>query len=76
MTLGSLVRPGSVVLLAALAFGAPATALAGDAKTYTDDKCLAQCDADADKCMRDAGKDASKARACDATYDECQRKCT
>ena len=67
MTLGSLVRPGSFVLLAALALGSPATVLAADAKPYADDKCLAQCDADADKCMRDAGKDASKARECDSS---------
>lgn len=76
MTLSSRVRPGSLVLVAALAFGAPTAALAGDAKPNTDDKCMAQCDSDADKCMQIAGKDASKARACDTTYDECQRKCT
>jgi hypothetical protein len=55
--------------------------LAGDVRTpndgraLSDDKCVAQCDTDSDKCMVSAGKDSSKAKECDVTYDACLRKC-
>jgi hypothetical protein len=50
-------------------------AIAADGKTLADDQCVAQCDEQSDKCMADAGGDASKEKACDAQYDECLRKC-
>jgi len=60
-----------------LALGAwTAVALAGDARPQSDDKCVAHCDEQTDKCMLDAGKDAQKQRACDTAYDECLRKCS
>ncbi|HXQ32328.1 MAG TPA: hypothetical protein VN790_10230 [Steroidobacteraceae bacterium] len=62
------------LLALAMALGSIA-ALAGDARTLSDDKCVAQCDEQSDKCMIDAAKDASKQRQCDSTYDECLRKC-
>jgi hypothetical protein len=45
------------------------------ARAASDDKCVAQCDEESDRCNAQAGKDASKARQCDSTYDECLRKC-
>ena len=68
-------RPG-VLLVAVLALGGPAAALADDAKTTADDKCVAQCDEQSDQCMQSAGKDSTKQRQCDAAYDECLRKCS
>jgi hypothetical protein len=50
-------------------------AIAADERPQADDQCVAKCDEGSDKCMVDAGKDASKQRACDAAYDECLRKC-
>lgn len=47
----------------------------GDGRALSDDKCVAQCDQESDKCMISAGKDAAKQRECDATYDACLRKC-
>jgi hypothetical protein len=51
------------------------TAFATEARPNADDKCVAQCDEQSDKCMLDAGKDTSKQRQCDSGYDECLRKC-
>ncbi|HXQ64219.1 MAG TPA: hypothetical protein VN787_05150 [Steroidobacteraceae bacterium] len=62
------------LLVLALMSGSMGT-LAGEVRTLSDDKCVAQCDEQSDKCMIDAAKDASKQRQCDATYDECLRKC-
>jgi hypothetical protein len=60
-----------------LVLGLPATSLwAAEAKPNADDKCVAQCDEQSDKCMLDAGRDNSKQRQCDTTYDECLRKCS
>jgi hypothetical protein len=44
-------------------------------RAMTDDKCDAKCDEESDKCMTQAGHDASKQRLCDASYDDCLRKC-
>ena len=63
--------PGSLL---ALGLAAPAV-FGADARPNADDKCVAQCDEQSDKCMMDSGKDSSKQRQCDATYDECLRKC-
>jgi hypothetical protein len=76
MMLGTRARPGSLLLAAMLALAGPAVAHAGDAKTTADDKCVAQCDEESDKCMHDAAKDASKQKQCDSAYDECLRKCS
>jgi hypothetical protein len=46
-----------------------------DERALGDDKCVAQCDQESDKCMISAGKDASKQKSCDATYDACLRSC-
>ena len=47
----------------------------GDGRSLSDDKCVAQCDQESDKCMISAGKDGAKQKACDATYDACLRSC-
>jgi hypothetical protein len=44
-------------------------------KALSDDKCVAQCDQESDKCMLAAGKDTAKQRECDATYTACLPKC-
>jgi hypothetical protein len=75
MLFAARIRPGVLLLAAALAWGAPLVARAGDAKTTADDKCVAQCDEESDKCMLGAGKDTSKQKQCDSSYDECLRKC-
>ena len=62
-------------LVLALGLGSTA-ALASDARPNGDDKCVAQCDEQSDKCMVDAGKAGSKQRQCDTAYDECLRKCS
>ncbi len=69
------VRLGALVLASALAGLGAAPALAVDARPTADDKCTAQCDEDSDRCMQQAGKDSSKQRQCDSSYDECLRKC-
>ena len=65
---------------AALAGAALATwtalAVADGARPQADDKCVAQCDEQSDKCMLDAGKDSQKQRSCDSAYDDCLRKCS
>ena len=50
-------------------------AAGGDIRTLTDDKCVAQCDEDSDKCMISAGQDTHKQKDCDITYEACLRKC-
>lgn len=75
MMLGTRVRPLALLLVALLACGGPAVALAADSKTTADDKCTAQCDEASDRCMQQAGKDTSKQKQCDSSYDECLRKC-
>ncbi len=75
MMFAARIRPAVVLLAAALAWGGPVVALAGEAKTTADDKCVAQCDEASDKCMLGAGKDSSKQKQCDSDYDECLRKC-
>jgi hypothetical protein len=75
MMQGTRVRSLALLLVVALACGGPAVAVAGDSKTTADDKCTAQCDEDSDRCMQTAGKDSSKQKQCDSSYDECLRKC-
>lgn len=75
MIVGSRLSTASWLLAGLLAFAGPAVALAEDAKTTSDDKCVTQCDEESDKCMQQAGKDTSKQRACDSGYEECLRKC-
>jgi hypothetical protein len=72
MRFGRRLKLGLLILAAAVA---AAAAVAGDVRTLADDKCVAQCDEQSDKCMMDAGKDSGKQKQCDATYDECLRKC-
>ena len=69
-------RSGALLLAVALAWGGPTAAVAADARPNADDKCVAQCDEESDKCMQSAGRDGSKQKQCDATYDECLRKCS
>jgi hypothetical protein len=75
MMLGTRVRPLALLLVAALACGGTAVAVAGDSKPTVEDKCTAQCDEESDRCMQSAGKDSAKQKQCDSTYDECLRKC-
>lgn len=75
MMLGTRVRRCALLLVAALACGGPAVSTAADSKATSDDKCTAQCDEDSDRCMQAAGKDGSKQKQCDSSYDECLRRC-
>lgn len=75
MMLGTRARSLVPLLVATLACGWGSLAVAADSKTTADDKCTAQCDEDSDRCMMQAGKDSAKQKQCDATYDECLRKC-
>ena len=82
MRCGQLVRRGVTMILALAvsgavfaADGAKLMSVAGGSKTLADDKCVAQCDKESDACMLSAGKDATKQRECDSTYDACLRKC-
>ena len=75
MIFATRLRPGCWLLAGLLALAGPALAVAADAKTTADDKCISQCDEESDKCMVQAGKDTSKQRACDSSYEECLRKC-
>jgi len=68
-----------ILLMGAVAVSGAGLAADGrtpaDGKALSDDKCVAQCDQDSDKCMLAAGKDPSKQKECDSTYDACLRKC-
>ncbi len=75
MTFGTRVRLAALALATVLGTAGPATGLAADSRALSDDKCTAQCDEESDRCMQHAGKDASKQKACDTSYDECLRKC-
>lgn len=76
MTLGKRVRAGSASLAVAAVLGLwGAAALAADERPRADDKCVAQCDEESDKCMSEANSNSGKEKACDAAYDECLRKC-
>jgi len=85
MRLGQVVGLGFVatLALAGTALGAdapaanrtPATMSVAPIRSLADDKCVAQCDADSDKCMQSAGKDSAKQRECDNAYTACLGKC-
>jgi len=67
---------GASALFAAAVLGLCSfTAFASDERPQADDQCVAKCDEASDKCMTEAGTNASKQRACDQAYDECLRKC-
>jgi hypothetical protein len=72
---GTRARAFALLLVAVLASGGAGVALAADSKTTADDKCMAQCDEDSDRCMLAAGKDSAKQKQCDSSYDDCLRKC-
>jgi len=63
----------SLLWLAGLA-AAPGL-LAAEARPSADEECVMQCDEESDKCMRQAGQDEEKAKACDDKYAECLKKC-
>ena len=46
-----------------------------DARAYSDEKCIEQCDAKSDQCMQDAEGDSGKVQACDDQYSECLQAC-
>lgn len=50
-------------------------ALAADAQPVEDERCVAQCDAKADKCMAGSGGDEQKQKACDDEYEDCLSRC-
>lgn len=81
MRLGQWVGQGMLLLTAmaasgsAFADGGALMSKATGGRTLADDKCVAQCDKESDACMLAAGKDSSKQRDCDSTYDACLRKC-
>ena len=60
-----------LALLAALCIAGTVPTVARAA----DDKCVEQCDEDADACMNDAGDDEKKQKSCDEKYDDCIKKC-
>ena len=75
---------GASILAAMAALGGSGAALGADkppmtpvnsGRALSDDKCVAQCDQESDKCMLGAGKDTAKQRECDATYATCLTKC-
>ena len=63
------VLPLALLAGLSLAGAVPTVAVAAD------DKCVEQCDEDADACMSDAGDDEKKQKSCDEKYDECIKKC-
>lgn len=70
---------GSSVILALLIAAAPARAddirPEADARPLADEKCIEQCDAGSDRCMRDAEGDPDKLQVCDDKYSECLQAC-
>jgi hypothetical protein len=66
---------GGLILWATLSLGCPLAAHGAEARPTADDKCVAQCDEEADKCSQQSGQDSSKNKRCDTAYDECLRKC-
>lgn len=56
-----------------LVLGGPA--VAGDDRAGGDDKCVARCDEESDKCMVAAGKDKQAKASCDEKYTDCLQKC-
>jgi hypothetical protein len=79
MQFGTIFRRGLLVVAAVAVSGGVAAsdgrAAGGDVRTLTDDKCVAQCDEDSDKCMIASGQDTHKQKECDITYEACLRKC-
>ncbi|MCC7200301.1 MAG: hypothetical protein IT483_12395 [Gammaproteobacteria bacterium] len=66
----------SMIAVTSLFLGAgTGIALAADAQPAEDERCVAQCDAKADKCMAGAGGDEKKQKACDDDYEECLSAC-
>jgi hypothetical protein len=61
------------VLVALLASGG--LGFSSVVSTAPEDSCVAQCDSAAEKCSVQAGRDQSKAHACDDAYDACLSKC-
>jgi len=60
-------------LTAALIVAWPASA--EDAKPQSDEKCVARCDTESDKCMADSQGDPDKMKVCDDKYSECLKAC-
>ena len=50
-------------------------ALAADDRAGGDEKCVARCDEESDKCMSAAGKDKQAKTSCDDKYSDCLQKC-
>jgi hypothetical protein len=63
------------LLILGLSAASPSMAHAADRHEQGDDKCVAKCDEDADRCNQQAGKDGGKQRNCDDAYDACLRQC-
>lgn len=63
------------ILAASLLLLAGTAAIAAEARPHADEECVMQCDAQSDKCMKQAGDDDKKAQACDDQYAECLKKC-
>ena len=67
------------VALAGLIAGVPAAAddirPQSDARPMADEKCIEQCDTEADECMQGADGDSAKLQACDDKYSECRQAC-
>jgi len=72
MTMTDCVR---VALLAALVGGLGSmSASASDARPMADERCVAKCDDESDRCMATADTE-QKAQACDDQYSECLKTC-
>ncbi len=51
------------------------TAIAGDDRPQSDEKCLELCDIESDKCMADSNGDPDKMQVCDDKYSDCLQAC-
>ncbi len=69
------IRDRWLLPLLAAGFLAAAPALASDARTQSDERCVAQCDENSDRCMEEAAGDDRKMKACDDKYSKCLREC-
>jgi hypothetical protein len=49
--------------------------LSGPMLVVAEDACVSKCDAEAEKCSVQAGRDSAKTRACDEAYDACLDRC-
>jgi len=75
MTMTDCVPVALLAALATLAGGLGSmSASASDARPMADERCVAKCDDESDRCMATADSE-QKAKACDDKYSECLKTC-